>query len=141
MELTLKQEAFCKAYLETGNASEAYRRSYNAGKMTSKTVNETASKLLASPKVATRIDELKAMIVKDFVWSRQDSLQVLSDIARSIDEVATSRIAAVKELNAMHGYNSPSKVKHDFVDEHGNPITGINIVVTTVGPGDIERGE
>ncbi|MHA0947931.1 terminase small subunit [Enterobacter ludwigii] len=26
--LTIKQEAFCQAYIETGNASEAYRRGY-----------------------------------------------------------------------------------------------------------------
>ncbi|SQE31532.1 Terminase small subunit [Mannheimia haemolytica] len=27
-ELTPKQEAFCLAYIETGNASEAYRQAY-----------------------------------------------------------------------------------------------------------------
>ncbi|TIS17849.1 MAG: hypothetical protein E5X10_01890, partial [Mesorhizobium sp.] len=30
-ELTQKQEAFCLAYVETGNASEAYRRSCDVG--------------------------------------------------------------------------------------------------------------
>lgn len=30
--LTPKQEAFAQAYVETGNASGAYRRAYNAGK-------------------------------------------------------------------------------------------------------------
>ena len=29
-ELTQKQENFCLAYIETGNASEAYRKAYNA---------------------------------------------------------------------------------------------------------------
>ena len=32
-KLTAKQHAFCLAYLETGNATEAYRRAYNAGGM------------------------------------------------------------------------------------------------------------
>ena len=31
--LTEKQEAFCRAFVETGNASEAYRRSYDAKNM------------------------------------------------------------------------------------------------------------
>lgn len=31
--LTIKQEAFCQAYIETGNASEAYRTAYAADKM------------------------------------------------------------------------------------------------------------
>ena len=33
MALTIKQNAFAMAYIETGNASEAYRRSYDAGNM------------------------------------------------------------------------------------------------------------
>ena len=32
-KLTPKQEAFVLAYIETGNASEAYRRAYNAENM------------------------------------------------------------------------------------------------------------
>ena len=32
-KLTIKQEAFARAYVETGNASEAYRRAYNAENM------------------------------------------------------------------------------------------------------------
>ena len=31
--LTPKQENFCLAYLETGNASEAYRRAYDVANM------------------------------------------------------------------------------------------------------------
>ena len=33
LKLTAKQEAFARAYVETGNASEAYRRAYNAENM------------------------------------------------------------------------------------------------------------
>ena len=33
MALTIKKNAFAMAYIETGNASEAYRRSYDAGNM------------------------------------------------------------------------------------------------------------
>ena len=32
-ELTQKQENFCLAYIETGNASEAYRKAYNAAEI------------------------------------------------------------------------------------------------------------
>lgn len=62
--LTPKQEAFALAYIETGNASEAYRRSYKAGKMTDKSVNEAASTLLKNPKVASRVAELRAPVVE-----------------------------------------------------------------------------
>ncbi|MGU9998175.1 terminase small subunit, partial [Bordetella avium] len=39
MALTPKQEAFALAYVETGNASEAYRRAYSAERMKPETVN------------------------------------------------------------------------------------------------------
>jgi len=105
MALTPKQESFCLAYMETGNASEAYRRCYNASRSTAKTITETACKLLAQPNISARIAELKAAVVERFLWEREDSLRVLSGIANKDNEAATARIAAVKELNAMHGYN------------------------------------
>jgi phage terminase small subunit len=59
-KLTPKQEAFCKAYIETGNASEAYRRSYNAKNFSENALAVQASKTLKHPKVALRIAELQA---------------------------------------------------------------------------------
>jgi phage terminase small subunit len=57
MTLTPKQEAFCLAYIETGNASEAYRRSYNAKNMKPETINKRASELLADGEVKGRVEE------------------------------------------------------------------------------------
>ncbi|WP_272534539.1 terminase small subunit [Providencia sp. PROV212] len=60
MALTLKQEAFCQAYIENkGNASEAYRTAYATGKMKLESIHVNASKLLADTKVALRISELQ----------------------------------------------------------------------------------
>lgn len=59
MALTIKQERFCMVYIETGNASEAYRQAYNAENMKESSINVNASKLLADAKVALRIKELK----------------------------------------------------------------------------------
>ncbi|MEX9876086.1 terminase small subunit [Providencia rettgeri] len=60
MSLTLKQEAFCQAYIENkGNASEAYRAAYATGKMKLESIHVNASKLLADTKVALRISELQ----------------------------------------------------------------------------------
>jgi phage terminase small subunit len=56
--LTQKQEAFCLAYIETGNASEAYRRAYNAGKMKPATVNRKAKRLMDMGKIGARIEGL-----------------------------------------------------------------------------------
>jgi hypothetical protein len=60
-KLTLKQERFCQAYIECqGNASEAYRRAYDAERMKDKQIWEEACKLLKTPKVSQRVAQLKA---------------------------------------------------------------------------------
>lgn len=63
-KLTQKQEAFCLAYLETGNASEAYRRAYKPQKSKSTTINRNAKALLDDPKIAARVQELRAPAVE-----------------------------------------------------------------------------
>lgn len=57
--LTQKQESFCLAYLETGNASEAYRRAYNAEGSKPEVVHVKASQLLSNGKIAVRVAELR----------------------------------------------------------------------------------
>ena len=59
IKLTPKQEKFCQVYIETGNASEAYRQAYNTAKMKPETVNRTAKQLLDNRKIAARLDELR----------------------------------------------------------------------------------
>lgn len=63
MSLTQKQENFCLAYIETGNASEAYRRAYNTENMKESSINVNASKLLADANIALRIAELREPVV------------------------------------------------------------------------------
>lgn len=60
MEITPKQEAFALAYVETGNASEAYRRAYDAGNMKPESINRKAKELLDNGKIAARVDALRA---------------------------------------------------------------------------------
>lgn len=64
MKLTAKQEAFCLAYIETNNASEAYRRAYDSSKMKPESVNESASRLLADVKITARVAELREPIMQ-----------------------------------------------------------------------------
>lgn len=58
--LTQKQEAFVKAYVETGNASEAYRSAYRADGWTTNALNVEACKMLKHPKIVLRLKELQA---------------------------------------------------------------------------------
>ena len=50
MSLTQKQEGFCLDYIETGNASEAYRSNYGVGSLGAQTINREAKALLDNHK-------------------------------------------------------------------------------------------
>jgi phage terminase small subunit len=49
-----KREKFCLAYLETGNACEAYRQSRDARGMSQRTIEKRASELLQNREVEGR---------------------------------------------------------------------------------------
>jgi phage terminase small subunit len=53
--LTPKQDAFAMAYVETGNASEAYRRAYAPKRMGQKAVTVESTRLLRHPSVSLAI--------------------------------------------------------------------------------------
>ena len=59
MALTIKQEKFCTVYIETGNASEAYRQAYNSSNMKNETINRKAHEVLENGNVTARLNELK----------------------------------------------------------------------------------
>lgn len=83
MALTPKQENFCLAYLETGNASEAYRRAYDAENMKASTIHSRASELLDNSEIAARLEELNQSAVTAAVMTRTEALERLSSFART----------------------------------------------------------
>ena len=80
-DLTPKQEAFVGAYIETGNATEAYRRSYSAANMTENALNVEAHRVLNNPKVALRLQVLQERAAAKVVLSRSWVLEQLMDNA------------------------------------------------------------
>lgn len=100
--LTAKQEAFCKHIVYDGmNYSEAYRNSYNAEKMTDKTINEKASRLKDEGKIKARIKELRADIDTPKIMSVQRRAEKLSELAENED--ANVSMKAIDLLNKMTG--------------------------------------
>lgn len=97
--LTQKQEAFCLAYIETGNASAAYRKAYSAGKMKAVTIVKRASELLAGGGVTGRIEELR----------RAAASAVVANEARVIEELARIGLFDPGELFAEDGSLLPVK--------------------------------
>ena len=119
--LTAKQEAFAQAVASGLNQSDAYRKAYNAEKMSDKQVWEEASKLFSNPKVAPRVAELKAKLNARLeakaLWSREEAAEVLRKaISLGLDSDSHGKLAdavkSVEVLNKMTGLDAPLKLEH-----------------------------
>ena len=63
--LTPKQEIFAQSIVSGMNQSDAYRTAYKVGEKTKPiSVNQAASKLMADPNIASRVDILRGPVVK-----------------------------------------------------------------------------
>ena len=61
-ELTPKQARFLAAYLETGNASAAFREAYGAAQKDARYVAKKAGEVLRHPQVAPRVAEARSRL-------------------------------------------------------------------------------
>lgn len=61
--------------------------------------------------VKARVQELKSAVASKALWSREDSVLALREIAADPEARSNEKVAAIKELNAMHGFNAPQKVE------------------------------
>lgn len=112
-KLTAKQEKFCQCIADGMNQTESYKSAYSSKNMSEKAIWVEAGRIAENPKVSLRISELKDKIAEKQLWTREDSVKVLKTIAngKGFTLKESDKIAAVKELNAMHGFNSPTKLE------------------------------
>lgn len=136
--LTPKQEKFAELYVELGNASEAYRRSYDVRPNTKQTsINEKASQLLNKVAIRSRVEQLREelresnKVTKDWIIQKHKDLiewyEELKELSRRKDltKEEKSRVYMLKDLikgsdfrgsldslTKMLGYNEPDKTEH-----------------------------
>jgi hypothetical protein len=112
VKLTAKQELFAQCIADGMGQTDAYRTAYDAEGMKDVTLYPLASKVMSNHKVATRIAELKSLVVEKQLWTREMSVKGLIQAYRIAQDAKTSTgmTAAVKELNVMHGFNEPTKL-------------------------------
>lgn len=91
--LTPKQEKFCLTYLETGNASEAYRQVYNTSNMKKTTIGRKAFELLENGKITARINELQAPAIKKAELTVENHLRKLEEMRDSAFEAGNFQAA------------------------------------------------
>jgi phage terminase small subunit len=96
---TQKKEDFCLAFLESGNASEAYRSAYDAENMKPETIAKRASELMSDGYVTGRLAELRAPIIAKAQLTVEDLLRELEE-AR---QLAISTEAPAPAVSATMG--------------------------------------
>ena len=134
-KLTPKQRKFAEEYVNTGNASEAYRRAYDVGKNTSiDTIKVNSSKMLADTNISLTIKELQIKQANKYEITRKEvaegyfkmikSWEYLMDLAskENLTKEQKSKFYLLKEMvkgsdyrgaydsiAKMFGLNAPDK--------------------------------
>lgn len=122
MALTPKQEAFARAYVETGNASEAYRRAYDAEKMKRESIAVEACKLLDDPNVAQMVDSLKQEALQRHRLTVDDLLRELEEARMAAYQQekpqAAAMVAASMGKAKLLGLEAAQKIEHSGTVGH-----------------------
>ena len=125
MKLTSKQENFCHAFIELGNASDAYRACYDIGEMKPATINRSAKELIDNPKITARIEELRAPVVERVritLESHLDEMQRLKDLALQKDNINAALTAEMGRANAAGLYVTKVESKTELTGPEGTPV-------------------
>ena len=124
-KLTLKQEAFAMAYVESGNASKAYKTVYNVNDNASdNSINVEASKLRHTPKITLRIRELQELAQVRHsitIHTLTDELEKARKTAQEAGQ-ASAMVAATMGKAKLHGLLT-DKAEVTSPDESMKPQT------------------
>ena len=127
--LTIKQEKFCQKYVELGNASDAYRQSYETKRMQASTVNRNAKALIDNNKIAARIKELQSEHRHRHdvtVDSATEELEAARKLAMDIQNPSAA-IAASMGKAKLHGLLVDKK---EITDRNQQQQTKIELTMT-----------
>ena len=108
--LTAKQEDFCRKFMELKSASEAYRAAYSAENSKKETVHRCATALLDNPKVAARLDELRAQADKHVEIT-------LGEVSGALREALTMALERGQTGSAVAAANGLAKLGGLIVDQ------------------------
>jgi hypothetical protein len=121
-KLTPKQEKFARLVASGMKQVDAYRDAYDTQTTNKNTQRVKALHETRKDNVAAMIADLKARAEQGVVWTREMAMTALLDtyqLARDQNH-AQGATGALKELNAMYGYNEATKI--NIGGQKDNPI-------------------
>lgn len=136
LKLTPKQIGFCNSYIDTANASEAYRQHYETSHMKSTSVTRKACELMKNDKVKAKIKSLQDELAKKSMITKEDLIMKLMLIANDYQDNkeftnssgnedmrkaevlsslanSASSISAIKQVSKMLGFDAPEQIEID----------------------------
>ena len=81
-KLTIKEQAAADHFIVHGNKAGAYRASYSTTNMKPSTIERRSLEVFSRPQVQAYVDAAKKAATSKAVLTRQEALEILSDIAR-----------------------------------------------------------
>lgn len=109
--MTIKQEKFCIEYIKSGNATEAYKKAFNAENMKQNTINKKAYELLKKPEIQEYIDSIRTKIEDEAIIETKQRKIFLSNLIRDSKADISEKLKAIDLLNKMDGVYT-QKMEH-----------------------------
>lgn len=128
--LTPKQSQFAQKYVELGNASEAYRQSYDAENMSPEAIRVEACRLLQHPRVALMVVNLQEghskrhLVTVDSLTAEYEEVRILA----LVDKQYAPANGAITGKAKIHG-----KIvdKNEHTGKDGTPLPSTVMLTVT----------
>lgn len=132
-KLTVRQENFCLAYVETGSGAEAYRRAYGAENMKPETIHRRAFDLLENGKVQARLAELRQPAIEHAELTLQAHLAELAALRDAAKERGQMSAAIQAEISRGRAAG--------FYRQADGPGTAVQVNIDTRQPDELSDEE
>lgn len=102
---SIKYDCYCAFRAEGKGVGESFELAFGESN------SSKASKLESLPGTPEKIAEIREAYIRDVIFSKVDSANILAGIAKSVEQETRDRISATKELNSMLGYQQAKKLE------------------------------
>lgn len=128
--MTSKQISFCKEYLKTGNATEAYMTVYNT-KASKNSISGQASKLLANPKIQSYIRDKQHMAYEQARAEDKDVMTVI-EVLEWLTSVIKSPSRSIKMADRIKCADMLLRASGAYVQKIEADVSSTNDIVINI---------
>ena len=128
--MTSKQISFCKEYLKTGNATEAYMAVYNT-KASKNSISGQASKLLANPKIQSYIRDKQHMAYEQARAEDKDVMGVV-DVLEWLTSVIKSNSRSIKMADRLKAADMILRASGAYIQKIEADVNSTNDIVINI---------